>query len=306
MKSKDKKDVTLQKKESKTPLAKFDPLQRYLAEISQYELLTKEEEYRLAVKYREEKDTDAAYRLVTSNLRLVVKIALEFHRAWVMNLLDLIQEGNIGLMQAVKKFDPYQDIRLSSYASFWIRAYILRFILDNWRLVKIGTTQAQRKLFFNLRKEKAKLEALGYAAEPKQLAASMGVKEKEVIQMDQRMSSWEASLDAPLKGDTEKSLMDFLPEKQMRADKKLADDEIKALVTQKLQEFKKGLQDKELDIFQSKLLAEKPATLQELGDKYGITRERVRQIEARLLKKIKAFLKEEIPGIEEYPIKPGE
>ena len=306
MKSKNKKNVKTQNAGGKAPLTKFDPLQRYLAEISQYELLTKEEEYQLAVKYREEKDTAAAYKLVTSNLRLVVKIALEFHRAWVMNLLDLIQEGNIGLMQAVKKFDPYQGVRLSSYASFWIRAYILRFILDNWRLVKIGTTQAQRKLFFNLQKEKAKLEALGYAAEPKKLAESMGVKEKEVIQMDQRMSSWEASLDAPLRGDTESSLMDFLPAKQAPAEKKLADDEIRLLVTQKLQEFKKTLKDKELDIFENKLLSEKPATLQEIGDKYGITRERIRQIEARLLRKIKSFLEEEIPGIKEYPIKMGE
>lgn len=306
MKSKNKKNLKTQKAGGKAPLTKFDPLQKYLAEVRQYELLTKEEEYQLAVKYQEEKDTEAAYKLVTSNLRLVVKIALEFHRAWVMNLLDLIQEGNIGLMQAVKKFDPYQGVRLSSYASFWIRAYILRFILDNWRLVKIGTTQAQRKLFFNLQKEKTKLEALGYAAEPKQLAESIGVKEKEVIQMDQRMSSWEASLDAPLRGDTESSLMDFLPGKQVPAEKKLADDEIKSLVNQKLQEFKKTLKDKELDIFQNKLLSEKPATLQEIGDKYGITRERIRQIEARLLRKIKSFLEEEIPGIEEYPIKMGE
>jgi RNA polymerase sigma-32 factor len=306
MKSKNKKNLKTQKAGGKAPLTKFDPLQKYLAEVSQYELLTKEEEYQLAVKYQEEKDTEAAYKLVTSNLRLVVKIALEFHRAWVMNLLDLIQEGNIGLMQAVKKFDPYQGVRLSSYASFWIRAYILRFILDNWRLVKIGTTQAQRKLFFNLQKEKTKLEALGYAAEPKQLAESIGVKEKEVIQMDQRMSSWEASLDAPLRGDTESSLMDFLPGKQVPAEKKLADDEIKSLVNQKLQEFKKTLKDKELDIFQNKLLSEKPATLQEIGDKYGITRERIRQIEARLLRKIKSFLEEEIPGIEDYPIKMGE
>jgi RNA polymerase sigma-32 factor len=301
-----KKDSEIQKSDSKTSLAKFDPLQRYLMEIRQYELLTKEEEYQLAVKYRDEKDPEAAYKLVTSNLRLVVKIALEFHRAWVMNVLDLIQEGNIGLMQAVKKFDPYQGVRLSSYASFWIRAYILKFILDNWRLVKIGTTQAQRKLFFNLQKEKAKLEALGYSAGPKQLAESIGVKEKEVVQMDQRMSSWEASLDAPLRGDTERSLMDFLPEKKVLPDKKLADDEIKSLINQKLQEFKKTLKDKELDIYQNRLLAENPVTLQEIGNQYGITRERARQIEARLLRKIKDFLEKEIPGIEDYQIKIGE
>jgi len=301
-----KEGLEIQKTDGKTSLARVDPLQRYLMEIRQYELLTKEEEHRLALKYREEKDPAAAYKLVTSNLRLVVKIALELHRAWVMILLDLIQEGNMGLMQAVKKFDPYQGVKLSSYASFWIRAYILRFILDNWRLVKIGTTQAQRKLFFNLQKEKAKLEALGYSAEPKKLAEAMGVKEKEVIQMDQRMSSWEASLDAPTGGDTDKSLMEFLPEKGEFIDRRLADDEIKSLLNEKLKEFKETLKDKELYIFQHRLLAENPATLQEIGNEYGITRERARQIEERLLRKIKAFLEEEIPGIEDYQIKLGE
>lgn len=286
-------------------IAPYDPLQRYLMEISRHKLLTKEEEYRLAAQYRETKDSYSAYKLVTSNLRLVVKIALEFHRAWVMNLLDLIQEGNIGLMQAVKKFDPHQGIRLSSYASFWIRAYILRFILDNWRLVKIGTTQAQRKLFFNLQKERARLEAIGYAAEPKQLAERIGVKEKEVIQMDQRMSSWEASLDTPLRDDADKSLMDYVPLRQQSIDTALAEGEIKSLVAEKLKEFKKTLKDKELDLFENRLLTENPLTLQEIGDKYGITRERARQIEERLLNKIKVYLEQEIPGINDAQTKAG-
>ncbi len=288
-----------------TSLTPFDPLQKYLKEISQYRLLTQEEEHQLAVKYQEEHDKEAAYKLITSNLRLVVKIALEFHRAWTMNILDLIQEGNIGLMQALKKFDPHHGIKLSSYASFWIRAYILRFILDNWRLVKIGTTQAQRKLFFNLKKEKAKLEALGYAAEPKQLAEAMGVKEKEVIQMDQRMSNWEASLDTPLRGDDERSLMDVLPQKEERIDKTLAKRELQTLVNKKLKEFKKTLKNKELYLYEHRLLAENPATLQEIGDNYGITRERARQIEEKLLRKIKTYLEQEIPGVEDFPIKIG-
>ena len=298
-----KEDFELQETEEKTSLAKVDPLQRYLVEVRRYKLLTKEEEHQLALTYKENKDPDAAYKLITSNLRLVVKIAFEFHRAWVMNLLDLIQEGNIGLMQAVKKFDPYRGVRLSSYASFWIRAYILRFILDNWRLVKIGTTQAQRRLFFNLQKEKTKLEALGYSAEPKKLAEAIGVKEKEVIQMDQRMSSWEASLDAPMRDDAERSLMDFLPASKELIDGKLEDNEIKSILYEKLKDFKKTLKDKELYIYQNRLLAENPATLQKIGDKYGITRERTRQIEEKLLRKIKDFLKEEIPGIEDYQIK---
>ena len=287
------------------PLAPYDPLQRYLMEISHYKLLTKEEEYQLTTQYQEKKYSYSAYKLVTSNLRLVVKIALEFHRAWVMNLLDLIQEGNIGLMQAVKKFDPHQGIRLSSYASFWIRAYILRFILDNWRLVKIGTTQAQRKLFFNLQKERARLEAIGYAAGPKQLAESIGVKEKEVIQMDQRMSSWEASLDTPLRDDADKSLMDFVPLRQESIDATLAEGEIQSLVTEKLKEFKKTLKDKELYLFENRLLTESPLTLQEIGNNYGITRERARQIEERLLNKIKTYLEQEIPGITDAQTKTG-
>lgn len=302
--SQDLKDEwAIHETDEKTSLARVDPLQKYLGEISRYRLLTKEEEHHLARIYSEKKDPDAAYKLVTSNLRLVVKIALEFHRAWVMNLLDLIQEGNIGLMQAVKKFDPYKGVRLSSYASFWIRAYILRFILDNWRLVKIGTTQAQRRLFFNLQKEKAKLEALGYSAEPKKLAEAIGVKEKEVIQMDQRMSSWEASLDAPMRDDAERSLMDFLPGKTGLIDGRLEDDEMKSMLGEKLKDFEKTLKGKELYIYQNRLLAEKPETLQEIGNQFGITRERTRQIEERLLKKIKEFLQEEIPGVEDYQIR---
>ncbi len=298
------KKAAVPKAATDSSLVPYDPLQRYIMEINRYKLLTPEEEYQLATRYREKQDSYSAYKLVTANLRLVVKIALEFHRAWVMNLLDLIQEGNIGLMQAVKKFDPQQGVRLSSYASFWIKAYILRFILDNWRLVKIGTTQAQRKLFFNLQKERARLEAIGYVAGPKQLAERIGVKEKEVIQMDQRMSSWEVSLDTPLRADADKSLMDFLPLGQESIDSTLAKREIKSLVTGKLKEFKKTLKNKELDLFESRLLAETPLTLQEIGDKYGITRERVRQIEERLLNKIKTYLEQEIPGITDAPTKP--
>ncbi|ETR74641.1 MAG: hypothetical protein OMM_06222 [Candidatus Magnetoglobus multicellularis str. Araruama] len=141
------------KKRSDNALVQYDPLQRYLAEVSRYELLTREEEIELATLVQETGDPDAAYRLTASNLRLVVKIAMEFQRIWMQNLLDLIQEGNIGLMQAVKKFDPYKNVKFSYYASFWIKAYILKFIMDNWRLVKIGTTQAQRKLFFKLKKK---------------------------------------------------------------------------------------------------------------------------------------------------------
>ena len=190
-------------------LVKFDPLQRYLTEISNYKLLTREQEKELGILVREHGDKDAAYRLVTSNLRLVVKIALEFQRVWMQNLLDLIQEGNIGLMQAVKKFDPYKNVKFSYYASFWIKAYILKFIMDNWRLVKIGTTQGQRKLFFKLKKEKQKLIDMGFEPKPKLLSERLGVSEREIVDMDQRLDGWDVSLDAPLKDDSDTERIEF-------------------------------------------------------------------------------------------------
>src|SRR5262247_3153311 len=178
-------------------LVTFDPLQRYLAEIRRFPLVSREEEHRLAVDYKEYGNVEAAYRLVTANLRLVVMIARQYQRAF-RNLLDLVQEGNIGLMEAVKNFDPYRGIRFPSYAVWWIRAYIIRYVMNNWRMVKLGTTQAQRKLFFNLQKEKDKLEAEGFVAGPKLLADRLGVKEKEIVEMEQRLGNSELSVDMPL------------------------------------------------------------------------------------------------------------
>jgi len=151
-------------------LIPYDPLQMYLLEVKRFNLLTREDETQLAIRVRDQNDEKAAYKLVTSNLRLVIKIAMDFHRYWTKNLLDLIQEGNLGLLQAVRKFDPYRGIKFSYYASFWIKAYMLKFIMDNWKLVKIGTTQSQRKLFFNLAKERDKLIAEGFRPEPRLLA----------------------------------------------------------------------------------------------------------------------------------------
>jgi RNA polymerase sigma-32 factor len=178
-------------------LARRDPLAAYMSETRRYPLLTPEEEKELAVRLVEHGDTAAARRLIEANLRLVVKIAYEYRRAH-RNLLDLVQEGNIGLIQAVGKFDPYRGVKLSTYSGWWIRAYILKYILNNWRLVKIGTTQAQRKLFFNLRKEREKLEQLGFTPTTALLAEKLDVPEKEVIEMERRLAAPEASLDAPL------------------------------------------------------------------------------------------------------------
>jgi len=280
-------------------LVKFDPLQRYLTEISNYKLLTREQEKELGIQVREHGDKAAAYRLVTSNLRLVVKIALEFQRVWMQNLLDLIQEGNIGLMQAVKKFDPYKNVKFSYYASFWIKAYMLKFIMENWKLVKIGTTQTQRKLFFNLAKERDKLIAQGLQPEAKLLAERLDVKEKEVEEMSQRLWGGEVSLNAPV-GDNGKEVYgSFLPDPRVAIDEQLSEKENRELLLKKLKEYRGGLSGKELDIFDNRIMAENPLTLQELGDKYHISRERVRQIQERIIKNIKKWLIEEIPNFEE-------
>src|SRR6202030_3143956 len=192
-------------------LVPFDPLSRYLAEIRRFPLLSREEETVIAKRYAQYHDADDAYRLVTANLRLVVKIANEFARA-TRNLLDLIQEGNIGLMEAVKHFNPEVGIRFPSYAVWWVRAYIYRYLINNWRLVKIGTTQAQRKLFFNLRKETERLEREGFKPQPLLLAHRMGVRESDVREMQERMGQSEVSLDQPASAEDDTTLIDALPD----------------------------------------------------------------------------------------------
>lgn len=280
-------------------LVPYDPLQMYLLEIKQYKLLTREEEIELAKRVREKKDERAAYRLITSNLRLVVKIAMDFHRYWTKNLLDLIQEGNLGLLQAVRKFDPYRGIKFSYYASFWIKAYMLKFVMDNWKLVKIGTTQSQRKLFFNLAKERDKLIAEGFTPEPRLLAERLDVKEEEVVEMSQRLGGWEVSLSAPVGDDSREAYGALLPDPGISTDERLSEDQSREVLKEKLKEFRKTLSGNKADIFDNRIMAEKPLTLQELGDKYNISRERVRQIQEKIIKNLKQWLKEEIPNFEE-------
>jgi len=280
-------------------LIPYDPLQMYLLEIKNYGLLTREEEVELATKVREEKDQKSAYKLVTSNLRLVVKIAMDFHRYWTKSLLDLIQEGNVGLLQAVKKFDPYRGIKFSYYASFWIKAYMLKFIMENWKLVKIGTTQTQRKLFFNLAKERDKLIAQGFQPETRLLAERLDVKEKEVEEMSQRLGGGEVSLSAPVGENGKEVYGSFLPDPRVAIDEQLSEKENRELLLKKLKEYRGGLSGKELDIFDNRIMAENPLTLQQLGDKYDISRERVRQIQERITNSIKKWLIEKIPNFEE-------
>jgi RNA polymerase sigma-32 factor len=276
-------------------LSRTDPLQAYLREVQRHSLLSPEEEKRLTQHYVKTQDVQTAARLVTANLRLVVKLAYEYRRAY-KNIMDLIQEGNIGLMAAVKRYDPYRGVKLSSYAAWWIRAYILRFILNNWRLVKLGTTQAQRKLFFNLNKEKARLSAMGIEPTSAEIAKRLDVEEKDVIDMDRRLSSGEASLDAPA-GDAEGravSRIEMMPSLASGPDVMIEASEVGMLVKDRLAIFRSTLKGKDVIIFDKRMAAEDPLTLQELGDEFGISRERVRQLEARLMGKLRDYLKEEL------------
>jgi RNA polymerase sigma-32 factor len=280
---------------SSSSLTRRDPLGVYMQDVQRYKLLSKEEEHELAVRFFEEDDIEAAKRLVTSNLRLVVKIAYDYRQAY-KNILDLVQEGNIGLMQAVKKYDPYKGVKLSSYAAWWIRAYMLRYILNNHRLVKVGTTQAQRKLFFNLQKEKARLSAMGIEPTAQIIAQNLNVPERDVVSMDMRLAAGDASLDAPVGTAEGRSVarVELLPSDDVRVDDTLADAEVNDQFSEKIHEFGKSLENKEKKIFDDRLVAEDPKTLQTLGDEFGVSRERVRQIEKRLLKKLKAFLQSEL------------
>ena len=279
-------------------LVPLDPLSRYLAEIRRFPLLSREEETEIAKRYHEHHDREDAFRLVTANLRLVVKIALEFARA-SKNVLDLIQEGNVGLMEAVKNFDPYRGIRFPSYAVWWVRAYIYRYLINNWRLVKIGTTQAQRKLFFNLRKESERLEAQGFRPEPKLLAQRMGVKESEVREMQERMAQSEVSLDQPAGQAEDTTLIDVIPDDSSNPEENAAADEWRNFARERVEEFAATLKDKELEIFNSRLLTDEPATLQEIGQRFGISRERVRQIETRLKNRLRDFIRAKAADIDQ-------
>ena len=288
-----------------TALVPQDPLSRYLTEIRRYPLLTPEEEHELAVRYREYGDLEAAYRLVTANLRLVVMMARRYEKAF-RNLFDLVQEGNIGLMEAVKKFDPYRGIRFPSYAVWWIRAYIIRYIMNNFRLVKVGTTQAQRRLFFNLGKEMERLQNEGFDPSPKLIAQRLDVKPSEVVEMQQRMAGRDVSVDAPMGGDESGSMLDVLASDQASTEDVVAEAHDQKWLTDRMYEFGAALTGKDKTIFEQRLLAEEPQTLQEIGETYGISRERVRQIEERLKRRLTEFLRSRMTDVEDVAILPEE
>lgn len=269
-------------------------LSRYLAEIRKFPLLDPQEEYMLAKRWREHEDTDAAHRLVTSHLRLVAKIAMGY-RGYGLPINEVIAEGNIGLMQAVKRFEPERGFRLATYAMWWIRAAIQEYILRSWSLVKLGTTAAQKKLFFNLRRVKGQIEALEegdlHPDQVKDIATRLGVPEEEVVNMNRRLASPDSSLNTPLGSESESEWQDWLADESIDQETRLADaeelNERRTLLATALEE----LTPRERDILEARRLRDDPMTLEDLSVKYDISRERVRQIEVRAFEKLQDKMK---------------
>lgn len=278
-----------------SPKGGSDPLAIYLKEISRYPLLSQEQENALLKAFQDSGDIEIAKKLVMHNLRLVVKIAMEYRKAY-QNVMDLIQEGNIGLMKAVSKYDASKGAKLSYYASWWIKSYILKFILDNFRLVKIGTTNEQKKLFYNLLKEKDRLLSMGIDPTSKTIAENLGVSEKAVITMDQRLSgpAGDISLDKPVGENGGATLGDLLSDEETSFVEQLSDGQSLEILKENLEEFLDGLKDRDRDIFKKRLLSEAPSSLQQIADEYGVSRERIRQIEERLLNSLRVYMSEHL------------
>ena len=282
----------------KGTLAPPDPFSAYLQEVKKYPILTEEEEKELAIRLKETGDVDAAYKLTTANLMLVVKIAMTFKREW-QNLMDLVQEGNVGLMKAVKNFDPFRGVRLSAYASWWIKSYILKYILDNWRLVRVGTTNVRRKLLFNLKKEKERLEREGFDPSTKLLAEHFGVDEGEIIDVEASIGAVDVSMDTPTRPDSPMTPAQSLSDGKS-LEKGAEIDQFRKILQQKIEGFKSELKPAEIEILEKRILSESPQSLQEIGDQRGVTREAVRQSEQRLLKKFRIYIEEEMPEAADY------
>jgi RNA polymerase sigma-32 factor len=291
-------DAEIPKVES-LEITRYDPLRRYLAEIGRFSPLKRDEEHQLAVHYHETADRETAYRLVTSNLKLVVKIAMIYHKVY-RNLLDLIQEGNLGLIQAVKRYDPFRGTRLPTYAAWWIKAYILKFLLDNTRMVKIGTTNARRKILMNLNREKQELESKGIVPTSKLLAENLGVDEQELLDVEQGMSGPDVSLDAPLGNeDSDTHYIDTLHLMEQSVDEKIAHGEFRDLLEKRFAEFAETLSERERIILTQRLIADEPETLQQIADRYKISREAIRVAEKKLIAKLKKFMIESFGDVKE-------
>jgi RNA polymerase sigma-32 factor len=272
-----------------------DLLSHYLSELRKHPLLSPEEEHRTALAYYEDGDQAAGQRLVTANLRLVVKLAFQYHRQW-SNVLDLIQEGNVGLVQALAHYDPYRGIRFSSYAQYWIRAMILRFLMDNYRLVRLGSTRAARQLFFQLRKERERLIREGLQPKTRLIAERLSVPESEVIAVDRHMRAPALSIDAPLSDGEGRALVDVMPdEDESGPESDVARGQLQGVVREKLSAFAETLSDaRELAIWHERLVAHDPISLSALGERFQVSKERIRQLEARIQKNLKLYLRREL------------
>lgn len=281
--------------------SKADSLSQYFREISNHELLTRNQEKKLARRYLNHADEAAAERLVRANLRLVVKIAKKYHNQgdrYALN--DLVQEGNVGLVHAVRHYDPDKKTKFSYYAAYWIRAYILSYLMKNYSSVKIGTTQSQRKLFFNLKKTKEKLRRKGVPTTADQIARYVGVKTSEVEEMEQRMNQNDKSLNAPLRIGDHGQLIDHLKVEDESLEETIAGEQMHQLVRNLLARFKPSLDGREQDILNERIVAEEPLTLKKLGDRYGVSRERIRQIEANIIRKLRNFFRTEVSDFHLY------
>jgi RNA polymerase sigma-32 factor len=270
-------------------------LSRYLSEIRKFPMLAKDEEFMLAKAWQEHEDSEAAHKLVTSHLRLVAKIAMGY-RGYGLPIGEVISEGNVGLMQAVKKFDPDKGFRLATYAMWWIRASIQEYILRSWSLVKMGTTAAQKKLFFNLRKAKSEISALEegdlHPDQVRQIATKLGVLDEEVISMNRRLAGGDASLNAPLRADGESEWQDWLVDDVTPSQEHMvAENEERSLRMGLLEEAMAELSDRERHILTERRLKDDPTTLEELASEYGVSRERVRQIEVRAFEKLQKAMR---------------
>ena len=284
---------------AKGSLVPRDPFYAYLQEVRKYPALTEEEEKELAIRYKETGDLESAYKLTTANLMLVIKIAMTFKREW-QNLMDLIQEGNVGLMKAVKNFDPFRGVRLSAYATWWIKSYILKHILDNWRLVRVGTTNARRKLLFNLKREKEKLEREGFDPTTKLLAERFGVDETEVIDVSASIGAMDVSIDTPVRPDSTMTPAQTLSQDGQSVEENVELKQFRQILNENIENFKAGLNPNEIEILNNRILSEDPLSLQEIGEQRGVTREAVRQAEQRLLKKFKTYIEEKMPEAADY------
>jgi RNA polymerase sigma-32 factor len=294
----DDRELIEEKKETRLPV-RSDPLNAYLSQLRNYPVLSLEEERKITRLVYEDQDLDAVERLTVSNLRLVVKIATGYYNMY-HNILDLIQEGNVGLLHAVRMYNPYKGTKFSTYAQFWIRAYIMKYIMDTWSIVRLGTTQGQRKLFYRLNREKRRLEQLGIYPAPRIIAQALQVKEEEVKEMEARLALNDVQLNSPVNDDGADTMMDLLASDE-DIEHAVSEKDNQKVLAEKIKAFSATLNDKETCVLNNRLMTDEPITLEKIGLIFNISRERVRQIEKEVLKKARSSFNSDIARLGLWP-----